>query len=106
MDFREDGLYSLDFGERNATHCFIHGHFLSIRPNSEVVLTWNVEGFRPVSDTDTLVTLSIEDQDGATRLELRHEKIETQDSADSKRRSWNEILTELETRLTRYASNS
>jgi uncharacterized protein YndB with AHSA1/START domain len=99
MDFCNGGQYYLDFGERNGKHCFIEGHFVHIVPNSEVSLIWNVDGFRALPDKDTMVTFRIIDQDASCILELKHEKIKTQESADGKWRGWDEILTELKAHL-------
>lgn len=95
-DFREGGKYYLDFGDRNGQHCFIEGEFRKIVPEKVVSLVWNVNGFRAVPDKNTEVTFTIIDlSPDTTKLQITHERIPTQESADGKEKSWNEILSDL-----------
>ncbi len=96
FQFSEDGKFHLDFGERAGRHCFIQGQFRRIVYNELVSCVWSVEGFRNEDDKDTILTLSIKDLGGCTKLHLKHEIIRTQESADGKHHGWSEVLNDLE----------
>lgn len=106
LDFRDGGEYYLDFGERNGKHCFITGQFTSIIPDTLVILTWNVAGFRSDPDVDTVVTFAIAGSNGSSKLSLTHEDIKSQESADGKSQGWKEVLDDLEARLPQHSSDS
>lgn len=100
FQFFVDGKYHLDFGARTGRNCFIEGQFTRIVPNELVSCIWNVQGFRDADDKDTILTFSITDLNGSTKLRVKHEMIQTQESADGKRHGWSEVLSDLEACLT------
>ncbi len=73
-DFRVGGKYEIrmfkaDGSEAGCADYAPHGEYLEIEAPSRVVFTWISEGFVDHS----VVTIVLEERDGATELTLRHE---------------------------------
>lgn len=92
MQFREDGPFRLEFIDRGR----IDGVFQEITRPHLVRFSWNVNGFRPVPDVDTVVTLRLSGTLEECLITLDHEGVQTLDSAEGKRRGWTELLEDVQ----------
>ena len=88
FDFSEGGRFELSFKGRGR----ISGRFLKIIPISRVVMEWDVEGFGRPDERGTTVWITLLENDARTTLTIEHREIPTEESANSKKKAWKEIL--------------
>jgi len=97
QDFRPGGFFRMNFANRGE----ISGSFQKISPDREVLLSWNVYGFRNVDEEGTEVTISLQSVGNGTDLQLIHNGIAGRDSYEGKIRGWGGVLDSLEKNLSK-----
>jgi uncharacterized protein YndB with AHSA1/START domain len=90
-DFSVNAAFEFDFANRGK----ISGRFLKIIPNSKVIMEWDVEGFDRPAEKGTKVWITILGDEKRTTPTIEHREIPTEQSAEVKRRAWEEILDDL-----------
>ncbi len=75
------------------------GRFVEVDPPRRLVFTWGWSGGHPVAPGSTRVEVTLEDEDGGTRLVLRHHDLPSAEHADQHRRGWELYLGRLQTHL-------
>ena len=91
FDFREEEYFSLMFTNKGS----IYGEFLQIIPDEYVSLLWSINGFDREDETDTIVNISLLENNGTT-LTIEHTGIKNEQAFIAKKSAWKEILEELE----------
>lgn len=74
------------------------GEYLELNPFDKICFTWQSHS-DDGSTTDSLVTVVLQNQDGATLLNLYHEKISSIEIRDQFNGGWNSLLQRLAERL-------
>lgn len=95
-DFRTGGSFSFIFINRGT----IYGKFIKIA-DTEIIMDWNVEGFQRPAEINTLVNISLQENEGSCLLSLVHQHIANQEAALAKQRAWKEILDKINNILIR-----
>ena len=92
FDFSENGAFDLAFKSGK-----VHGQFMKIIENEKVIMEWDSEGFNrePEKGTKVWITILGNGKPEST-VTIEHREIPTQESAQSKEKSWKRILEELE----------
>ncbi|MEO8150541.1 MAG: SRPBCC domain-containing protein [Bacteroidia bacterium] len=90
-DFKVGGKFSLLFKNRGT----ISGRFIKLT-ESEIILEWDVEGFNLPKETNTILKISLMQEEQMCLIELIHSNINNADSAAAKKRAWTEILDDIE----------
>lgn len=75
------------------------GEFLEIDPPHRLVFTWGWTHGHAVAPGTTRVVVTLEEEDGGTRLVLRHHDLPTDEQRDEHRMGWARYLARLEVRL-------
>jgi activator of HSP90 ATPase len=88
--FSEDGPFELLF--KSGT---VHGRFLKIEENSKIIMEWDSDGFDRSPEPGTKVWVTLLGDEKHTTVALEHREIPTEESALSKKKSWERILEEL-----------
>jgi len=70
MDFREGGELRIDWGDSQ-----VKGEFIAIAPDAKVAFTWNFFDEDLKQPVATVVSISIDDAQGKSKLNLVHEGI-------------------------------
>ncbi len=98
LDARVGGRFRIAMHESDSdkTHTG-YGEFVELVPGKRVVMTWGWENDMGVHDT--LLTANFHTADGGTLIELLHEKLPSQKSADSHTQGWTSCLANLEARI-------
>lgn len=89
-DFNVGGVFSLQFRGRGE----ISGIIEEIIPYHRITLDWNVNGFNRPDENHTKVVILIGTVNGTT-VSIEHSGVENEESAEAKRKSWKEILEEM-----------
>ncbi|MGD8574812.1 MAG: SRPBCC domain-containing protein [Gammaproteobacteria bacterium] len=76
------------------------GEFVELDRPNRIAMTWNWETDNGVRDT--LLTASFTPANGGTLVELLHEKLPSQDSADSHTKGWTGCLDNLAARIASF----
>lgn len=91
FEAREGGRYRLGFSGPEGTY-ELAGTFREIVPSERLVMTWKKTGANP-DPAETLLTVRFFAIDGGTEVEVRHELLPNEDSAEQAFRDWTEILS-------------
>lgn len=76
-----------------------YGRFLTLQPNRKVELTW-LTGKSGTQGAETVLSVDIEPYGDGCIVTLRHRGFYDQDRADGHGKSWEQILANLDARLT------
>ena len=90
FNFSENGPFELVF--KSGT---VRGRFIKIEENVKIILEWDSEGFARAPEKGTKVWVSLLGDEKHTTLTIEHREIPTEESAMSKKKSWEGILEEL-----------
>jgi uncharacterized protein YndB with AHSA1/START domain len=90
MDFREGGTLFIDWGDSS-----MKGEFKTIRPYEKVSFTWNNYSKELNKEMNTLVTITIKESDGKSRLTLVHEGIGSEKDKADMTWGWNDGLDDM-----------
>ena len=98
LDVRAGGAWRTVMRSPEGKDHIVSGVYREILPPERLVFTWAWEkdGAR---GHETLVTIKLFETPGGTRLELRHERFETEESRDAHRDGWSSCLDSLEEAL-------
>lgn len=96
-DFRVGGLYSLDWACLDGASC--SGKYLEIVPNELVRFTWHSKGSESATTSDTVVTVTITEQNGKTQLKLVHEGLLRGFVHDDHLKGWQSSVDDFADRL-------
>lgn len=95
FDFSENGPFEFVFKDRGR----IHGQILKIVTNSKIILEWNVDGFGRKPENGTKVWITILGSEKLATVTIEHREIPTEESASAKKKSWTEILEDIESQV-------
>jgi hypothetical protein len=73
----------------------VRGQFMKIIENEKIILEWDSDGFNREPEKGTKVWVTLLGDEKHTTLALEHREIPTEESALSKKKSWERILEEL-----------
>jgi uncharacterized protein YndB with AHSA1/START domain len=76
------------------------GEFVEIDPPKRIVFTWGWTEDQSVPPGSTQVVITLEEEDGGTRVVLRHHGLPTDDQRDHHRAGWQMYLDRLGIRVT------
>jgi uncharacterized protein YndB with AHSA1/START domain len=98
LDVRPGGAWRTVMRSPEGKDHIVSGVYREIAPPERLVFTWAWEedGAR---GHETVVTIELSETPGGTRLELTHERFETEDSLDRHRHGWSSCLDCLEQAL-------
>jgi uncharacterized protein YndB with AHSA1/START domain len=98
LDVREGGDWRTVMRSPEGKDHIVSGVYQEIEPPERLVFTWAWEedGAR---GHETVVTIELFEMPGGTRLELSHERFETEDSLDRHRHGWSSCFDSLEESL-------
>jgi activator of HSP90 ATPase len=88
--FEENGAFELLF--KSGT---VRGRFLKIEENAKIILEWDSDGFSRDPERGTKVWITLLGDEVHTTVALEHREIPIEESALSKKKSWERILAEL-----------
>ena len=75
------------------------GEFLEVDPPHRVVFTWGWTNEHVVAPGTTRVVVTLEEEDGGTRVVLRHHDLPDDDQRDRHRKGWEMYLDRLGARM-------
>ena len=101
MDFRVGGTYRLCMRSPEGKDYWVHGVYREIIEPERLVFTWERDGADDPHAGHTLVTVTLEDHAGKTRLTLNQATFDTQDIRDGHVHGWTEAFG----RLADYVEN-
>ena len=98
LDVRTGGAWRTVMRSPEGEDHIVSGVYREIAPPERLVFTWGWEedGAR---GHETVVTIELFEAPGGTRLELTHERFETEDSRDRHRHGWSSCFDCLEAAL-------
>jgi uncharacterized protein YndB with AHSA1/START domain len=98
LDVRAGGAWRTVMRSPEGKDHIVSGVYREIAPPARLVFTWawEADGAR---GHETVVTIELFETPGGTRLELTHERFETQDSLDRHRHGWSSCFDCLEEAL-------
>jgi uncharacterized protein YndB with AHSA1/START domain len=98
-DLRVGGRWRCCMVSPEGKKLWLGGVYTEIVPGRKVVCThaWDDDDGKP--GHETLLTISLEDADGGTKLTLRQAEFATRESRDGHRDGWNECLDKLQSVL-------
>lgn len=76
------------------------GEFVEVDPPKRIVFTWGWTEDQSVPPGSTQVVITLEEEDGGTRVVLRHHGLPTDDQRDHHRAGWQMYLDRLGIRVT------
>lgn len=71
------------------------GEFVEVDPPHRLVFTWGWTAGHPVAPGSTRVVVTLEEEDGGTRVVLRHHDLPTEEQRDHHRGGWELYLGRL-----------
>lgn len=86
--------YKIDMHGENDTYTHT-GEFREVVPNEKIVFTWNSKAVQ-----DTVVTITITEQEGATEVKLVHEFMPNKEMIENHTQGWTVILGRLDNVVT------
>lgn len=103
MDVRPGGKYKITLQPidlaRQTTH--VVGAYVDVSPPERLVFTWTweeapaLEGLDDLEELDSRVTVLFDDIDGATKISVTHERLDTEDLRAFHRWGWSTTLDQL-----------
>ncbi len=98
LDVRAGGAWRTVMRSPEGKDHIVSGVYREITPPARLVFTWawEEEGAR---GHETVITIELFETPGGTRLELTHERFETEDSRNAHRDGWSSCLDCLEQAL-------
>jgi uncharacterized protein YndB with AHSA1/START domain len=98
VDLRVGGAYRRQMRSPEGSVHTAFGTYREIAPPDRLVFTWSWEE-EPYNDIgETLMTISLEELDGATAVTLRHEGLPTEERRKGHDEGWTSCLNRLEKR--------
>jgi uncharacterized protein YndB with AHSA1/START domain len=98
-DVRVGGAYRIQMRSPEGEVYTAFGKYREITPPERLVYTWSWKE-EPHSDIgETVVTVTLEDADGATAVTLHHEGFPTEERREGHEQGWTSCLTRLEQRF-------
>ncbi len=91
MDFKEGGLLHIEWNDGGP----VSGVFKEIKPHSKISFTWCFEAEELKKKVDTLVTVSIKENNGKSTLTLVHEGFENFKQVDDHNHGWDDAIQDL-----------
>lgn len=91
-DFREGGAWRSCIRSPEGQDYWAHGTYREILEPSRIVFTFTWEEENP---TDTLITVTFEDEDGRTKLTFHQAPFPTVESRDGHTEGWEECMDRL-----------
>jgi uncharacterized protein YndB with AHSA1/START domain len=85
-DVRPGGRYRIE-----ATGMAVSGEYREVTEPTRLVFTWRWDG----EADESLVTIELAAHDGKTELQLTHEQLDDQNTADMHAQGWNDCLERL-----------
>lgn len=98
-DFREGGAYRYCMRGPDGTNHWVWGQFQEIIEPERIVFTWGREDAEGKALPESVVTVTLEEYDGKTRLTLHHAIFTTVEDRNAHQGGWTECLE----RLAQYA---
>lgn len=86
--------YKIDMHGENDTYTHT-GTFKEVIPNDKIVFTWNSKSVQ-----DTLVTITLTEQNGGTEVKLVHEFMPSKEMKENHTKGWTVILERLDNVVT------
>lgn len=86
--------YKIDMHGENDTYTHT-GTFKEVVPNDKIVFTWNSKSVQ-----DTLVTITLTEQNGGTEVKLVHEFMPSKEMKENHTKGWTVILERLDSVVT------
>ena len=74
----------------------LYGVYREIKPSSRLVFTWNWKGTPAMEFGETPVAVDFVDKQGATELQLTHERLPNAEQIENHRHGWSGCLDKLE----------
>jgi uncharacterized protein YndB with AHSA1/START domain len=96
LDVRVGGGYRIEFGPADQAPFVETGTYREIDPPYRLVLTESLDGPDGTQWADTVVTVTLEEDDGKTRLVLVHEQFPSTQRRDDAAGGWPGFLDRLE----------
>lgn len=93
VDFRVGGKYRLCMRSPDGTDFWVEGTYREIVEPERIVFTWG----RPEFPDETIVTITLAEEEGKTLLTLHHALFKTTSDRDEHRWGWSECLVRLDT---------
>jgi len=78
-----------------------HGVYRELDRPRRLVFTWQWEGGEGAKEGETLVTIELQERDGATELVLTHERFADSEARDGHEQVWGSALNKLEAHFTK-----
>ena len=98
LDLREGGRYQYQI-KSDQGDLQVNGTFREVKPPSRLDYTWAWSGNPAMEFGETLVTVEFIDRNGATEVQLTHDKLPDAEQRDGHNHGWNGSLDKLEALL-------
>jgi len=95
MELKVGGQYRVEMLEPDGTSHMTHGEYVVLNPFEQIAFTWLWEG--DDMEVNSLVTIDLTEVDGATRMVLTHDRLESQHSVDLHNEGWTGCIAQLDT---------
>ncbi len=95
LDFRQGGGYRFAYHLPDGRTVIVGGLYRTIEPPSRIVFSWIIEPPDEHAGIDSLVTVTIESEDGGSALTIRHERLLRTDAVARHREGWHGALDHL-----------
>lgn len=95
MDFRVGGTYRNCMRAPDGVDHWVWGEYLEIEPPERIVFTWNREDAEGNPKYNTVVTITLAEENGKTALTLHQALFATTEDRDDHRHGWSECIVRL-----------
>jgi len=90
------GLYEFSYQMPNGEHHIVVGEYCALSPPNLIAFTWGWTAPDPDAGTSTLVTMTLTEAEGGTKLSVLHEKLHKGEMADRHNAGWAGTLDQLD----------
>ena len=98
-DFRVGGEFSLEWASKTAGAC--SGRYLQIDPNRQVKFTWNSRGCESATNSETTVTVLLNDHGKVTEMILIHEGLDAGFCYEDHLAGWTSSIKDFDVQIER-----
>jgi uncharacterized protein YndB with AHSA1/START domain len=93
IDLRAGGRYRISFNSVQGEYHEVGGIYREVVPNERLVFSW---AWHSTPERESLVTVALKSDGGATLLTFHHEQFVDQATRDNHERGWTELFVKLE----------